>query len=334
MKEVAGRVLNTNRPRRGVALILFGDMNHLAQSSLLLMFLVVLAAGCTSSATDNPPPSTVTASPGVTTSSPPSAVTTTTMMVERSVRTFDVGGVEVVVMTDTDELPARATAVEVTGTLIDSGGGPKLCAGAVMTSLPPQCSGTIVDGLDMTGWAEEAQGVQWGERTVSVTWPPVDDHVQLISASEPEYTEYVYPPGVLPAECADIDAFVGSGDVNEYARGLGEVSGGVYLTNDGVIVLQVSDDPQPHRDALASGGRQACVIEVERSEAEQRVIHDQIDKQLAAMVYSGSVSSPGPGGRVEVGIPVADRATVEAIAAFVDNPSAIRVIGWAILLDG
>lgn len=298
------------------------------------MLLAVLTASCTSSPTVDFLPSTVTTSPVVSTSSPASTVTTTTTETGRSVRTFDVGGVEVVVMTDTDELPARATAVEVTGTLIDSGGGPELCAGAVMTSLPPQCSGPIVDGLDMTGWTEEAQGVQWGERTVSVTWPPVDDHVQLISASEPEYTEYVYPPGVLPVECADIDAFVGSGDVNEYARGLGEVSGGVYVTNENVLVLQVTDDPQPHRDALASGGRQACVIEVERSEAEQRVIHDQIDKQLAAVVYSGSVSSPGPGGRVEVGVPVADKAAVEAIAALVDNPSAIRVIGWAILLDG
>ena len=309
-------------------------MTRVYHIGVLLVLLAVLAASCTSSPAVEPLPSTVTTSPVVSTSSPASTDSTTTTEAGRSVRTFDVGGVEVVVMTETDELPGRATAVEVTGTLIDSGGGPKLCAGAVMTSLPPQCVGPIVDGLDMTGWTEEAQGVRWGERTVSVTWPPLEDHVQLISASEPEYTEYVYPPGVLPAECADIDAFVGSGDVNEYARSLGEVSGGVYVTNENVIVLQVTDDPQPHRDALASGGRQACVIEVERSEDEQRTIHDQIDQQLAAAVYSGSVSSPGPGARVEVGVPVADRETVEAIAALVYDPSVIRVIGWAILLDG
>ena len=159
----------------------------------------------------------------------------------------------------------------------------------------------------------------------------IADQVHLISASEPEY---IYPPGVLPAECADIDAFVGSGEVNEYARGLGEASGGVYVTNENILVLQVTENPQRHRDALVSGDRQACVVEVERSETEQRRIHDETDQRLAAAVYGSSVSSPGPGGRVDVGVPVADRETVEAIAALVDDPAAIRVIGWAILLDG
>jgi len=307
-------------------------MTRAGHVSLLIVSLAVLAAACTSSSTDVPPPTTSTTLAGVTTTSS-ATVSTTAIVAERSVRTFDVGDVEVITVTETPELPNRATKIEVTMTLIDSGDGPKLCSGSVQDSLPPQCGGPIVDGLDMSGWTEEAQGVRWGERTVVVTWPPVDDHIQLISDTEPEYPEYVYPPGELPAECVGIDAYVSPQEINDYARRLGEPSGGVYLTNDGVIVLQVTDDPQPHRNALAVGSREACVIEVDLSETEQRAIHDQLYPGLTDVIPGGSVSSTGPGGKVEVGVPVADRETVEAIAALVDNPSAIRVIGWAILLD-
>lgn len=298
-----------------------------------LALLAILASACTSAGTDLPLSSTTINSTVASTITSSSILATTTTVVGRSVRTFDVGGVEVIAVTETSELPDQATTIEVTTTLIDSGDGPKLCLGVVADSLPPQCGGPIVDGLDMVGWTEEAQSVRWGERTVVVTWPPVDDHIQLISDREAEFLEYVYPPGELPTECEGIETFVGPREIHDYARGLGERSGGVYLTNDGVIVLQVTDDLQPHRDALGAGGKQACVIEVELSETEQRAIHDELYPELDDVVYGGSVSSTGSGGKVEVGIPVADRDTVEAIAALVDDPSAIRVIGWAILLD-
>ena len=310
-------------------------MKHHSRISVALVTLAVLVAGCTSSAADAPPPaSSVTIATGPTTSPPTSAVRTTSTIVGRAVRVFDVGGVEVVAVTETDTLPDKATTIEVTGTLIDSGGGPTLCVGAVATSLPPQCGGPIVDGLDLSGWSEEAQGVRWGERTVVVTWPPVDDHIQLISDTEPEHPEYVYPPGELPAECAGIGSFVGSQAINDYARTLGERSGGVYVTNDGVLVLQVTGDPQPHRDALSSGSSEPCVIEVERSEAEQRAIQDRLRPGEVTAIAGGYGTSTGPGGRVEVGLAVADRETVEAIAALVDDPASVRVIGWAVLLDG
>ena len=308
-------------------------MKSFFQIFLVLGTLAVLGAGCALSTTDGASVSTVTTATGSTTSPPTSTATPTTAIVGRAIRVFDVGGVEVVAVTETTELPDQATTIEVTMTLIDSGDGPKLCSGSVADSLPPQCGGPIVDGLDMTGWTEEARGVRWGERTVVVTWPPVDGHIQLVSDTEPEFPEYVYPPGKLPAECAGIEAFVGPQEINDYARGLGERSGGVYLTNDGVIILQVTEDPQPHREALVSSGRQACVIEVDLSETEQRVIHDQLYPGLTDVIPGGSVSSTGPGGKVEVGVPVADRETVEVIAALVDDRSAIRVIGWAILLD-
>lgn len=252
-------------------------------------------------------------------------------LIKRTATVFDLDGLEVVVMTELEELPGRAERVEFTGTIIDSGAGPELCLGGVAESLPPQCSGPVIDGLDMSGWSEEAQGVRWGDRRVVVTWPPVDGHIQLLEESEPKYERLVYPPGVLPAECAGIRHFVGPGQINEYAQGLGASSGGVYLTNEGQIVLQVVGSPQEHRDALASDGREACVIEVSRSATEQRAILEAIAPRLADLVGGLSVST-GPGGRVEVNVAVADSHTAEAIAGLVDDRTAIRVVGWGILL--
>lgn len=253
---------------------------------------------------------------------------------ERAVRTFDVDGIEVVVVTETAVLPDRAEVVEFTAMLIDSGSGPELCTGGVADSLPPQCEGPVVVGLDMSGWTEEVGGVRWGERTVIVRWPPVDGFVRLVSDSEPQYGEYVYPPGALPDECAGIEAFVGPKEINDYARSIGERSGGVYLTNDGVIVLQVIDDPKPHRVALAAHGRRACVIRVERSEIELRQIQDRLSLNLSGALQEGWATGSGSGGRIDVNVPVADRNTVEAIAELVENPGSIRVIGQGILLNG
>ncbi|MCJ7780219.1 MAG: hypothetical protein MUQ27_05290 [Acidimicrobiia bacterium] len=252
-------------------------------------------------------------------------------LTDRTVRVFDIDGLEVVTITELGELPNRAEKVEFTATIIDSGSGPMLCTGGVADSLPPQCDGPIADGLDLSGWTEEARGVRWGDRTVVVTWPPVDGHVQLLEDTEPQHAEFVYPPRELPAECAGIESFVGPGEINEYARRLGDRNGDVYLTNGGVIVLQVVGDPQAHRDALASDGREACVVAVSLSAAEQRSILDGIVPHLADLVGAFSAST-GPGGRVEINVPVADYQTAEAIANLVDDRTAIRVVGIGVLL--
>jgi hypothetical protein len=77
----------------------------------------------------------------------------------------------------------------------------------------------------------------------------------------------------------------------------------------------------------------ACVIEVARSEAEQRTIQEAIHPLLVDLaelvgVYS---SSTGPGGRVDLQLPVVDRATARAIAELVDDPTAIRIVGSGVL---
>jgi hypothetical protein len=162
----------------------------------------------------------------------------------------------------------------------------------------------------------------------------VDGTVQVLSQSEDLASpDLVYPPGEPPAECVGIDTDAGAGTLNAYANSLGAASGGVYLANDGTLVLQVVGDPAPHREALAGRGG-ACVIEVSRSEFEQRNLQDSLAPKLRdipALALSYALST-GPGGRVEVYVPVADGSVAEAITALVDDPTAIRVIGRGILV--
>jgi hypothetical protein len=249
-----------------------------------------------------------------------------------AVRVYEVEAVEVVTPTRLDELPERATQVEFVVTVIDSGDGPELCVGGVATSLPPQCSGPVAAGLDMEGWSQEMNGVRWGERSVVVTWPPIDLIVNVVSDSPVIAWEVVFPPDELPAECRDVETAAGVGVINEYARSLGVRNGGLYLASDGTLVLQVVDDPAPHRAALAEFGG-ACVVEVARNEAEQRSIQDALGQLLADLpeLAGNYAIGTGAGGRVVVHVPVADRETARAIAGLVDDPAAIRIVGLGVL---
>ena len=203
---------------------------------------------------------------------------------------------------------------------------------SALDSLPPQCSGVIADGLDMDGWSEESQGVRWGQRSVTVTWPPVNGVVEVIDDSEYAPPNLEPPTDALPAECQGNERSAGSQTINDYARSLGASNGGLYVTNDGALVLQVVGDPEPHREALAEAGG-ACVIEVTRSEAELLAIQDAVHsllRDIPELVGTYS-SSTGARGRLDLHLPVVDRTTARAIAALVDDPTAIRIIGMGVL---
>lgn len=156
----------------------------------------------------SPPPDPGT---GSSTSAPPTEAAPT-------MGVYEIEGIEVVTPARLDELPERATQVEFPTTVIDSGDGPVLCIGGVLDSLPPQCSGPIAAGLDMDGWSEEMGGVRWGDRSVVVTWPPVDGAVEIVADSPITAWEIDFPPTELPAECRDVETAAGVGTINEYAR--------------------------------------------------------------------------------------------------------------------
>ncbi|MDJ0953273.1 MAG: hypothetical protein QNJ81_06300 [Acidimicrobiia bacterium] len=264
----------------------------------------------------------------------PEGTPSTTMAPEQgiAVRTYDVAGIEVVIPSLLPALPERATLVEFHTTVIDPGSGPELCLGGVEDSLPPQCGGPVALSLDMDGWSEEAQGVRWGDRSVLVTWPPVDGAVEVISQAEYDPPQIVYPPGELPAACVGADLRAGVEAIHTYRESLGPADGDVYLSNDGTLVLQVVGDPEPHREALAEMGG-ACVVGVAYSSAEQRALQQAIHPLLRDALESIGpyASSTGPGGRVDVYLPVVDRETALLIAGLVDDPAAIRLIGSGVL---
>ncbi len=158
-------------------------------------------------------------------------------------------------------------------------------------------------------------------------------HIRLLDDASVDRADYVYPPGELPEPCQRIDRFVSSGVVQDYARQLGPVSGGLYVANTGVLVFQVTDDPTSHRQALETDGAQACVVQVQWSEAELHQIKTALEPQLASLVPYAAATSSGTVGRVEVGVPVADGDTVRKIAALVEEPETLRVIGQAIILN-
>jgi heat shock protein HslJ len=273
-------------------------------------------------------------SPPQPTPSEPSSTTTTAAVGDvTAMGVYEVGGVEVVTPTRLAQLPEHAQRVQFTTTVIDSGDGPELCLGIVLDSLPPQCSGPVASGLEMEGWTEKANGVRWGDQTVVVSWPPVAGMVDVLDQSDPVNLDIEFPPGDLPAECQGIEKAAGAGPINDYASSLGDMNGGLYVANDGTLVLQVIGDPAPHRTALAASGG-ACVVEVPRSEAEQLRIQNSLAPLLADIsAVSGSYAlSTGPGGRVDVQVPVADAATARAVAGIVDDPTAIRLVGMGVLL--
>lgn len=76
--------------------------------------------------------------------------------------------------------PANRTGVF---TILDDGSGPQLCE-EVMESYPPQCNGTPVVEWDWDAWPhEEAQGVRWGEYSLTVT--PEGDRVRVAFLATP-----------------------------------------------------------------------------------------------------------------------------------------------------
>lgn len=270
------------------------------------------------------------------------ACSTGSGVADRAVRTFDVDGVEVVALTETEDLPATAGRVELWTTVIDEGEGPEAGLGGVNTSLPPQCSGPVLVGLGDAWWSDEAQGVRWGDVRVIVEWSPDLETLDVVDELEG-------PPGPstweddreaasgrgVPADCADIDRWVPTGAVHDHARSLDEgVRGGVYLLANGEVALQVTDDPASHREALASGDAEACVIQVPWTEDEYRTMAFNLQERLEPLLPMVGVGSEAVAGRFGVWVPVVDRATAEVIAAEMMHPGAVRVIGQAVLLDG
>ena len=252
-----------------------------------------------------------------------------------ALREFDVDGVRVRVRTPLTELPEQATEIEYSGTLIDESDGPMMCLGGVQESYPPQCDGPIVDGLTMGDWAETSNGVSFGERTVRVTWPPIDGRVSLIDDGE-----FAPPPGPefptfdVPDECADLATPVGIDTLNSYAEAHPDTTAIPYLADDTLGVLQVvRDHVDEVRSDLTTDGAEPCLVPVEYSADELIAAQEAITGAHQELAI-GWTTGGGIGNRVEVGLAVADRATIRRLAELVENPAVLDVQAITTLLAG
>ncbi len=102
-------------------------------------------------------------------------------------------------------------------------------------------------------------------------------------------------------------------------------------TETGELVLQVTSDLEFHRTQVSVDGRQACVVQVEWTEAEVRAVQD--DAGMAIFEARLAVTMTSSGGRLEVGVPVADLKTIAAIRAIIGDDVPLRIVGSLEILE-
>lgn len=255
-------------------------------------------------------------------------------------RRFEIDGSVVWTRTNLEVLPEKATVVRFTSTLIDSGRGLELCIGGVLTSLPPQCGGPVVDDLDPTGWTQADDGVTWGTRTVTVAWPPVDGHLTLITDQPALQLGPIGDdqPDQLPADCAQIANFVHRGTVGFYASDNPDwTAGGRSVDNGAVVVLMVVEEHlEDVRAELTTADAKPCLEPVKYSTTELSTAQDRLTEEG---LYSpeGPVLSSGSGNalnRLTIDVAVADQQTISTIADLFDDPGILYFTGSSEILEG
>lgn len=256
---------------------------------------------------------------------------------ESTVRTFT-DPVTALVRTPLETLPDVATQVAFDTTVIDAGTGPVACIGGVAQSFPPQCSGLPVAGLDWTAltepWQEEA-GVRWADLRVVGSWDrdtgtvtvtEVPGPVQRPEPVRPGATDYTLPEacaGIADQATRDADAVLAWTFENP------DRSGGMWLADGTIPVLQVAGDPGPvAADLQAALGVPVCVVAVDWTEAEliglQQALGPLYDDQTVWVAGTDIVA-----GVIELTVPVVDGATLRRIADTVIEPDRVVVLAVA-----
>ncbi len=309
----------------------------------LALALVAAACGSTSTGAGDDPTTTSTATSSTATSST-TADTSEPEPGGVELRTYDVDGATVRVYSALEDLPERATVVRFTGTLIDSGNGLELCLGGVAESLPPQCSGPVVVGLDPAGWTETQSGITWGERTVVVEWPPRDDNtLTLVSdaeATRPEpFDEFDF--STPPPDCAGIENSADAEVLSRFADANQDRTGTLWVVDNGrIAVLPVVsehlDDVRAELAARIGADEELCLIPVRYSAAELRAAQERLhdSAEVGPPTWVLGSGSGGVTNAVTVSVAVADRQTVEAITALYDDPGILDIGSAGIILDG
>ena len=96
--------------------------------------------------------------------------------------------------------------------VLDRGTGPEVC-GSVMTSLPPQCGGPRLIGLDWADvpWADEARGVTWADMYIEFR---INDGEFVLVSGPTEHRSIAAPEPAFPPPPASLDVQAVFDDIN------------------------------------------------------------------------------------------------------------------------
>lgn len=209
----------------------------------------------------------------------------------------------------TTSAPAGPQLVGAAGTLLGAGEEIGLCRGAVMESYPPQCETIPIEGLTWADvpWADEANGVSWGEATIVGTFDGTTFHVTDAyaegEAGTPSPLNEHAPLCETPTD--------GTGD-QAGAAGLEAIA----KRYPGYVGLWVSPDQATFNLAFTDGGEEAAVaLAAEGSEpfcvgrvdgitaAEAAAAMPALGEmmQSAGITYYGHTFGT-PGSRLDVGV--------------------------------
>jgi hypothetical protein len=179
--------------------------------------------------------------------------------------------------------------------VIDDGGGPELCLGAVAESYPPQCGGPALADFD---WgdvgSEEASGVRWGSYALTGTFDgstfTVTDAIPAAlydTMAEPEQEPLAAAcddpstTDTAKATPEDLDATLAAASaLPTYAS--------AWLTGDTINVAVTEDAEGAEAELRTTWGGMLCVTTVERTDADLNAINQELQAALPTLLTSGS----------------------------------------------
>jgi hypothetical protein len=183
-------------------------------------------------------------------------------------------------------------------TVLDSGGGPEMCLGAVAESYPPQCSGpALADFAWGDVGSEEASGVRWGPYALTGTYDgstfTVTDAIPAAlydAMAEPEQEppaaacEEPTTTDTAQATPEDMDATLAAASaLPSYAS--------AWLTGNTINVAVTEDPEGAEAELRETWGGMLCVTTVERTDADLNAVNRELQAALGEqLLTSGSLS--------------------------------------------
>lgn len=250
---------------------------------------------------------------------------------------YEVDGVQAITRISAPVLPLSAAEIRVATHVIQEGAGqPMVCTTLSMDAMiPPSCVGVPIFGLDQAllhpAGLDVSHGVlelkldvrnQSGFRVLEAA--PSTGEVGFADS------DWRYVP-TLPEECEPTVAAAELGAVDAYADKTGSRAS-VVVADRGKPVLQVLDSVVDHRAQLVRAGvPDPCVVQVPRMVSDALVL--RVSGMMAdegAMLGVGTIQA-GAYGRVDIYMFAVDIAAIRRIAALVDDPSIIRIVGWSVI---